>query len=211
MKFIAVLTVAFSINAGAALAMSFDDWKEQRFSLFSGNKWLQAQDSVQVTSDDAVSLIWAPLNPSNSLASTAVWSWSVDASVPATKLDQKGGDDRNLALYFVFMPKEVADANRGAGIRKLLGVEEARVLMYVWGGNHKRGEILSSPYLGQRGRTIVLRSAGTGSFSEAVDLAADYSRAFGERKTLLVGLAISADSDDTGTGIRARLMNLQLE
>ncbi len=211
MKVLALLTAVLFLNADSALAMSFGDWKEQRFSLFSGNEWLQSQDSVLVTSDDAVSLIWTPLDSSNGDASTAVWTWSVDGSVPATKLDQKGGDDRNLALYFVFMPQEIAEANRGAGIRKLLGVKEARVLMYVWGGDYKRGQVLSSPYLGPRGRSIVQRPAGIGKYSEVVDLAADYLRAFGEQKTQLVGLAISSDSDDTNSSIRARLESLELE
>lgn len=211
MKIFALLLAVLALNADSALAMSFGDWKEQRFSLFSGNQWLQSQEGVLVTSDDAVSLIWTPLDSQRGDATAAFWTWSVDVSVPATKLDQKGGDDRNLSLYFVFMPQEVADANRGAGIRKLLGVEEARVLMYVWGGNYERGQILSSPYLGSRGRTIVQRSAGIGKHSEVVDLAADYLRAFGEQRTQLVGLAISADSDDTNSSIRARLQSLELE
>ena len=190
MKIFALLLAVLALNVNSALAMSFGNWKEQRFFLFSGNEWLQSQDRVLVTSDDAVSLIWTPVDSSIGDATTASWTWSVDRSVPATNLDQKGGDDRNLSLYFVFMPQEVADANRGAGIRKLLGVKEARVLMYVWGGDYGRGQVLSSPYLGPRGRTIVQRSAGIGQHSEAVDLAADYLRAFGEQRTQLVGLAI---------------------
>jgi hypothetical protein len=211
MKIFALLMAVLSLNADPALAMSFGDWKEQRFSLFSGNEWFQFQDRVLVTSDDAVSLIWTPVVSSNGDATAASWTWSVDGSVPATTLDQKGGDDRNLALYFVFMPREVAEANRGAGIRKLLGVKAARVLMYVWGGDYKRGQVLVSPYLGPRGRTIVQRSAGIGEYSEVVDLAADYFRAFGEQRAQLVGLAISSDSDDTNSRIRARLESLELQ
>lgn len=211
MKVLGFLAAVLSLNAGSALATSFGDWKEQRFSLFSGNEWLQSQDRVLVTSDDAVSLIWTPVDSSSGGASIAFWTWSVESSVPATKLDQKGGDDRNLALYFVFMPQEVLDDNRGASIRKLLGVKEARVLMYVWGGDYGRGQVLSSPYLGPRGRTIVQRSTGIGKYSEVVDLASDYLRAFDEQKTQLVGLAISSDSDDTNSKIRAQLENLELE
>jgi hypothetical protein len=44
-----------------------------------------------------------------------------------------------------------------------------------------------------------------------VDLLADHQRAFGETPLSLVGLAVSADSDDTDTGIRARLSNLVLK
>lgn len=88
-------------------------------------------------------------------------------------------------------------------IRKLLKVREARVLMYVWGGNHAREVILPSPYLGARWKTIIRRPAGIGVFRESVDLATDYSRAFGAQKTVLVDLALSSDSDDTETMVRA--------
>jgi hypothetical protein len=68
-----------------------------------------------------------------------------------------------------------------------------------------------SPYLGARRRTIALRQAGTGAHRETVDLARDYQRAFGSAPTALVGLALSADSDDTGTEIMAELSGLRLE
>lgn len=196
--------------AGMAHAVPFSDWTEQRFAMFSSNDWAQGAGSVGVASDGTVSMLWTQMPPSDGSARRASWAWSVTESVVPTPLDQKGGDDRNLSVYFVFMPKEIADANRTAGIRTLLGIEEARVLMYVWGGNHARGAVVPSPYLGARGRTIALRPAGTGSFTEQVDLAADYARAFGGDATQLVGMALSADSDDTNGRIRAQLSNLQL-
>ncbi len=211
MKTLLPLLIACSLAAGGAFATPFGNWTEQRFSVFSANTWTQSGRGVKVVSDDAVSLIWSRLPPSKGDSAKATWTWSVDTSVPATALNRKGGDDRNLSLYFVFMPPDAAQANRDAGIRTLLKVKEARVLMYVWGGNHARGSVLPSPYLGERGKTIVRRPAGVGAFSETVDLAADYSRAFGAQKTVLVGLAVSADSDDTGTSIRAQLRDLGLD
>jgi len=82
--------------------------------------------------------------------------------------------------------------------------------MYVWGGVHARGDLLPSPYLGPRGKTVVLRPAGGGQHDEQVDLRADLERAFGVTDLALVGLAVSADSDDTGTAIRARIRTLEL-
>ena len=64
----------------------------------------------------------------------ASWSWNVGTSVPPTDLSQKGGDDRNLSLYFIFAPQDLAAKAQDLGIRKLLGNPEIRVLMYVWGG-----------------------------------------------------------------------------
>ena len=74
-----------------------------------------------------------------------------------------------------------------------------------------RGEMLPTPYLGELGRTLILQPAGTGQARERVNLKADFQRAFGTKPTLLVGISISADSDDTGTQIRARVSNMRLE
>jgi hypothetical protein len=92
-----------------------------------------------------------------------------------------------------------------------LSHEDVRVLVYVWGGDHAPGAFLDSPYLGPRGKTVVLRPAGTGEARERVDLAADFSRAFGGQRTALVGLAVSGDSDDTNTRITGRISGLTLQ
>ena len=211
MSRIAAALVALCLAAPAQAEVPFSQWSEQRFSLLSGSSWKKGAGQVSVRSDDSVSLIWTALPESAWTARQASWRWSVEQSVAPTALDRKGGDDRNLSLYFVFMPETVARANKGASIRKLLGVKEARVLMYVWGGDHARGDILPTPYLGPRGRTVIRRGAGTGSASEEVDLARDHLQAFGEEPRNLVGIAVSSDSDDTGTQVVARLSDLQLE
>ena len=203
-----LMSLAFCVFAAPAAA--FDGWKEQKFSLFGGNDWQRSAAQVTVASDSTVSMLWTELPQSQWETRRASWAWDVRQSVPATALDQKGGDDRNLSLYFVFMPEDIARASRGKSIRQLLSIEEARVLMYVHGGNHGRGAVLPSPYLGARGKTIALRPAGEGAHRESVDLAADHKRAFGQDAGVLVGLAISADSDDTKSTIDATLSNLSL-
>ena len=72
------------------------------------------------------------------------------------------------------------------------------MLIYVFGGQQSPGSFVPSPYFSGRGTSIVKRGAVTGAFSENVDLAADYRRAFGEEHGVLVGLAVSSDSDDSG-------------
>jgi len=62
--------------------------------------------------------------------------------------------------------------------------------------------------VGEGGASIVLRSSGTGGFNEKVDLRADYKRAFGSGNVVLVGVAVSADSDDTDSKIVASVSNL---
>ena len=123
----------------------------------------------------------------------------------------RGGDDRNLSLYFVFLPEGEANRLKASSIRKLLGNKSVRIIQYANGGNHGRGSVIQSPYAppGQ-GVTIALRKAGTGQYSEAVDLAADYRRAFGASKTKLVGHAVSGDSDDTNSVIAASISRLNV-
>jgi hypothetical protein len=126
----------------------------------------------------------------------------------ATDLTVKGGDDRNLALYFVFVNKGMADKLANASARKLLTDPDTRALVYVWGGDYPRGKILFSPYGPNSLKTVIRRSAGTGSFSENVDLARDFRRAFGQDPGALVGIGITADSDDTDGKISAVISDL---
>ena len=179
--------------------------------MFASNRYGLNGDALDVSSDGTVSLLWNALPMSVWGNRAASWTWSVDVSVPATDLTLKGGDDRNLSLYFVFLPEDVATRSQGKSIRSLLNNDDVRVLIYVWGGAHRRGEVLDSPYLGPRGRTLVLRPSGTGAESESIDLARDFQRVFGAAATSLVGIAVSADSDDTDSAIEGRISNLRLE
>lgn len=206
----ATLALTTALSASAGPVPFSNGWQEQRLSLFSSNDYSFGQN-LGLVSEGSVSIAWTRVDRANWDKSGAAWSWTVDQSVPATDLSRKGGDDRNISLYFVFVPENLAPGLEGANIRSLLGNDDVRIMQYAWGGNHSRGQVIQSPY-GPRGQgvTIALRQAGTGSFSESVDLAADYARAFGSEKGALVGLAVSGDSDDTDTVIRAAIGNLSL-
>ena len=205
-----VFAVTTAISAHAGPVSFSNGWQEQRLSLFSSNDYSFGQN-LGLVSDGSVSIAWSRVGRADWNTSGASWSWTVDQSVPATDLSRKGGDDRNISLYFVFVPESIAPSLEGANIRSLLGNDDVRIMQYAWGGNHGRGQVIRSPYgpSGQ-GVTIALRQAGTGSFSENVDLTADYARAFGGEKGALVGLAVSGDSDDTDSVIRAAIGNLSL-
>ena len=209
-----ILIVAISalfISPLYAADIHFDDeWKQQKFSWFSKNKYELNGQKLNIHSDGSVSMVYLPLNEINWTANTAKWVWNVVEGVPATDLRNKGGDDRNIAIYAVFLPEKTAKKLKSASSIKLLKSAEARVLVYVWGGDHKRGSVLECPYLGARGKTIILRSASVGLHMENVDFKVDYEKAFGEKITSLVGLAISADSDDTDSSILANIENFSL-
>jgi hypothetical protein len=203
-----LVMMAAEVSAGP---ISFETgWKEQRLSLFRSNDY-RFGSSLGMVSDDAVSIAWTRVTRADWASAGASWAWTVEQSVPPTDLGRKGGDDRNISLYFVFVPERMAPALEGASIRSLLGNKDVRIIQYAWGGNHRRGQVIPSPYgpPGQ-GVTIALRQAGTGSHRETVDLAADHARAFGTPKGALVGLAVSGDSDDTDSLIRATIGAIEL-
>lgn len=202
--------LAFATPAIAAPVPFSSGWAEQRLQLFNSNDYRFGVD-LGIVSEGSVSLAWTRVARGQWGVRHASWNWRVDQSVPATNLAQKGGDDRNVSVYFVFLPADAAAASEGANIRSLLGNDDVRIIQYAWGGNHVRGQLIPSPYgpVGQ-GVTIALRQAGTGAQSESVDLAADYAAAFGGAPGALVGLAVSADSDDTDSIIRATLGPIDL-
>jgi hypothetical protein len=70
--------------------------------------------------------------------------------------------------------------------------------------------VQQSPYAPGQGANVILRQAGTGRNSESVDLARDFATAFGGFPGALVGIAVSADSDDTNSMIRASVFGLAL-
>ncbi len=210
------LLIASVLALSTAVAVHADPvsfgsgWNEQRLSLFSSNDY-SFGNSLNMVSEGSVSIAWKRLPQGQWGANGASWNWSVSESVPATNLSRKGGDDRNLSLYFVFVPQSEAASLQGAGIRSLLGRTDVRVIQYAWGGNHARGTVIKSPY-GKSGTgvTIPLRAAGTGNASENVNLENDYARAFGGTKGALVGVAVSGDSDDTNSRIVASMSGLRL-
>jgi len=208
--FCAALALSTAVSATAGPVSFSDGWQEQRLSLFSSNDYVFG-NNLSMVSDGSVSIAWSRVGQGDWGSTGASWNWTVEESVPATSLAQKGGDDRNLSMYFVFVPASVAPSLERASIRSLLGNDDVRVIQYAWGGNHTRGQVLPSPYgpAGQ-GVTIPLRQAGTGSHGENVDLAADYAKAFGGTPGALIGLAVSGDSDDTDSVIRAAIGNLNL-
>ena len=208
---LAAALLAVAPAPAAAEGVAFDDaWQEQGFLRLRTNDYGLEGDALRVASDGTFSLLWRPVPEALRGATSASWDWSVTEGVPATDLGVRGGDDRNLALYFAWTDAETAASADPSRAARLLRAPSTRVLVYVWGDDEAPGTVLDSPYLPGL-RTVLLRPAGTGDASEAVDLAADFARAFdGEAPGVLVGLGVSADSDDTETRIRAAVEGLTL-
>ena len=146
----------------------------------------------------------------------ANWRWRVESGPPATDLATKGGDDRAIALYFVFARDENAarSAQGSTNLTSAMWWSSGTALVYVWGGIGARNGIVASPHMGSSGK-LLLRQPGAiadGAWRvEKADLAADFRRAFGREPGPLVGIAVSSDTDDTGSAVSAAIDGLMLE
>jgi hypothetical protein len=170
---------------------------------------VDADGALIVVAKAAVGWMWRPVRRQASDSTRAQWNWRAEEGVGPTDLTRRGADDRTLAVYFVF-----SDATADAGNPlALITTGSARALVYVFGGNRPRGEVLSSPHMKERGKFIVLRPGDTPHgqwLDEQVDLSGDYTRIFGGKRPPLVAIAISSDSDDTGGRNSVRFRHLEL-
>lgn len=173
----------------------------------------EGASSLAIRAETAVSVLYRPLPEAFAGASTASWRWRVDAGPPPTDLGQRGGEDRAIALYFLFADDPDIRSAPPASLRAAL--RRGRALVYVWGGDGAARSLVPSPHMGARGTLLIQRPAANGPtgawVAERVDLRADFRRAFGREPGPLVAVAVSSDSDDTGGITEAAISDLVLD
>ncbi len=133
------------------------------------------------------------------------WRWRTAAAVPRSDLRGRATDDYAARLY-VFFDYDPARLPLGQRIALALGralhgeALPAAALCYVWGTAQPVGTVAPNPYT-DRLRMVVVESgdAMAGRWvSEARDVAADFEAAFGEPAPRVTGIAVGADTDNTG-------------
>ncbi len=213
MAFLALLAAGAGVAAAAPIGFGPDlaaqGWERVDFRGRSPAQFAASPDALQIRADSGVSLLWRALPRALADASRANWRWRVETGVPATDLARKGADDRNIALYFLFAddPRDLDDPPGSL----TEAVRKGRALVYVWGGE-RAGDVVSSPHMRGRGQLLVAEPAGGAGFwkSQSVDLRADFRRVFAREPGPLIGVAVSGDSDDTGSRIDATLADLDI-
>ena len=146
------------------------------------------------------------------------WRWRVSNPVAGSDLRSKGGDDYAARIYVLFdLPTErlgMGDRMKIAAARMLHGAEiPAAALCYVWGNAQAAGESGWNPYT-DRVRMIVVDSgaAHAGQWREQVrDVAADFQAAFGDPVPPVSGIALGADTDNTGAQVETRFGDIFFE
>ena len=173
---------------------------------------------IEIRADKAVAFLYRAVDGGAAAKDRLTWRWRLDEAVPPTDLSKAPGDDRSLAVHVVF-PMDIAGFSfwsrvRMAMTRMVAPPMAGKVLTYVWGGEQSIGSMLANPFFESRGKIIVLRNgtAPLGEWlNEEIDFAADYRKAFGEEPSAPTYIAISADSDDTGSRSAGAIADLAFE
>jgi hypothetical protein len=172
---------------------------------------------LEVRSEASAGTLVHPLRADGATWRRLRWRWKVANVLARADLNARSGDDFSARVYVFFDPPAgglpLAVRARLALARALYGQDlPAAALCYVWDNTHPIGTSVWNPYT-DRVRTIVLRTgrAQVGRWvEETVDVAADFERHFGIPVPLISGVAIGADTDQTGESVTAWFGDLSL-
>ena len=150
------------------------------------------------------------------------WRWKVDRVVAKGDLARREGDDYAARVYVMFdvplsrLPFAVRARIRLG--RLFYGTDlPAAALCYVWDNRHPPGTTAWNAYSDQVRMVVVESGAAKAGrwVDESRDLAADFRAAFGERLPgplpRVSGIALSADTDQTGETVTAWFGDVRVE
>ena len=165
---------------------------------------------LRAVSESAAATLTHKLHVDTAMSPWLAWRWKVSHVLDTADLGEKERDDYAARIYVLFdYPVEKLPLAERVKInlgRSLYGQElPAAALCYVWDNRHLVGVSAWSAYT-DRVRMIVVESgpqhAGTWRLEQR-DLAADFRAAFGEEAPPVVGIALAADTDNTGEKVTA--------
>lgn len=147
----------------------------------------------------------APLDVDAARLPMLQWRWKVSRALTASDLRRREADDYAARLYVLFaLPADrlsLADRVRIQTARLLAGVDvPTAALCYVWGRAQPVGTSGWNPYT-DRVRMLVVDSgdAQAGQWrGHRRDIRSDWAEAFGGAMPRISGLALSADTDNSG-------------
>ena len=177
-----------------------------RFDLVSDEN----QTVLRAVSEGAAASLIHKLAVDTAKTPWLAWRWKVSRVLESADLTVKAGDDYAARVYVLFdYPLEklgLADRIKISLVRAVYGQElPAAALCYVWDNRHPAGFSAWSTYT-DRVRMVVVESGGrhVGQWRlEQRDVAADFRAAFGEEPPPVSGIALAADTDNTGESVTA--------
>lgn len=222
MKIFTVLVIILLISPCPASAQAVDPalsragWKLLTFDPPPAQFRYLDGDGIEVEAKGSVAVLYRSVGKTEAGKPVLSWRWRVDRSdIEPVDLGQKERADRPIALHVGFEQDDsTSDFMRSLAARMMGAPPPGRVITYTWGGAHREGEVLVSPYLDDEGRIVILRS---GNFplgqwvTETVDLHADFRRFFGYAPPPVAYIAISADADDQPGHTLARITDIRFQ
>ena len=198
-------------------------WTHQRLpKVERANAFAVVQDGarrvLQVRSKQSSSSWVSQLSIDASQRPWLHWEWKVSHALAGSDFGSKGGDDFAARLYVFFdLPPErlsLGERLQLGAARALSGNDlPAAALCYVWGSAQPVGASGPNPYT-DRVRMVVVDSQGAQAGrwrSHARDLRRDWADAFGGALPRVGGVAVGADTDNTGDQVTAWFGDLRLQ
>ncbi len=138
------------------------------------------------------------------------WQWKVTNVLKKGNVKRKDGDDYPARIYITFEydPSKLSLAEKAKyeAVKVLYGQYPPHgAINYIWENKAPLGTVVPNPYT-DRVKMIVVES-GEAKLNQWVNeernLYEDYKKAFGEEPTLISGVAIMTDTDNTGESATA--------
>ncbi|MGZ5066623.1 MAG: DUF3047 domain-containing protein [Usitatibacter sp.] len=173
---------------------------------------------LQVHADAAAGSIAYRLGARSAAPGRVSWRWKVDHALARARFGTKSGDDFAARMYVTFdVPLDSLPFLTRTKIRLarlIYGADlPVAALCYVWDNREPVGTSAWNPY-SDRVRMIVLESgnARAGQWvAESRDVEEDYRAAFGARAPAIDGIALSADTDQTGESVTAWFGDVRID
>jgi hypothetical protein len=170
---------------------------------------------LRATADAAAASLTHKLDVDPKATPWLNWRWKVSRVLDRADLTSKAGDDYSARVY-VFFDYDIArlsflQRTQIALAKAFHDVDlPAATLCYVWDNRHPPGTTAWSAYT-DRVRMIVVETgqAKVGQWvAETRDVATDFRAAFGEEAPRVTGVALAADTDNTGERVESRFGDL---
>lgn len=187
-----------------------EGWEPFSFARFPRHTDYRLASDAGVTvlraeAEASVSALLRPVRADPRALPLLRWTWKVENLLAKSDIRRKDGDDFPARIYVLFDydPDRLSFADRSRILlaRVIYGAQvPAAALCYVWDNRTAPGTILPNAYT-DRVRMVVVRSgaADLGRWvAEERDLARDFRAAFGEDPPMISGIAVGADTDNTG-------------
>ena len=159
---------------------------------------------VKAVSDRSASGLTRAISIDSAVYPVIQWRWKVNNVLHKGDVSSKAGDDYPARIYisFAFDPGRASYLERleHEAARLIKGQDVPyRAISYIWGSNSPAGTMIANSYT-DRAMMFVVQSGSVklGQWvTEEHNVYEDYKKAFGEEPTMISGVAIMTDTDNT--------------